>query len=92
MSVVLREQRSQQAQVNFSLIFLHSHGGNIKGISNMQKFWQKCGVVEAVDTVLNLPVRLNPVTRDSNMTVHLNRTEKGESMNRSKSEECQSRK
>jgi hypothetical protein len=56
----------QQAQVNLSLIFLHIHGGKIKGISNMQKFWQKCGVVEAVDTVLNLPVRLNPVTRDSN--------------------------
>jgi hypothetical protein len=47
-----------------SQLFLHIHGGKINGISNMQKFWQKCGVVEAVDTVLNLPVRLNPVTRD----------------------------
>ena len=56
MSVVLREQRPQQAQVNLSLIFLHINRGKIKGISNVQNFWQKCGVVEAVDTVLNLPV------------------------------------
>jgi len=60
MSVVLRAQRPQQAQVNFPLIFLHIHGRKIKGISNMQKFCQKCGVVEAADTVLDLPVRLNP--------------------------------
>jgi hypothetical protein len=65
MSVILREQRLQQAQVNFSLMFLHIHGGKIKSISNMQIFWHKCGVVEAVDAVLNLPVRLNPVIRDS---------------------------
>ena len=37
----------------------------MEGISNMQKNWKKCGVMEAVDTVLNLPVCLNPVTRDS---------------------------
>ena len=46
-------------------MFLHIHGGKMEGISNMQKNWKKCGVVEPVDTVLNLPVRLNPVTRDS---------------------------
>jgi len=46
-------------------MFLHIYGGTMEGISNMQKNWKKCGVVEAVDTVLNLPVRLNPVTRDS---------------------------
>jgi len=66
MLVVLREQRPQQAQVNFSLIFLHIHGGKIKGISNMLKFWQKCGVVSPCPFAVWILLRVSNLFTDSN--------------------------
>ena len=65
MWLLLRKQRLQQAHVNFSSISLHIHTAEMKGIQNMQKFWQKCGVVEAADSSLNLLIRLNPIVPDS---------------------------
>ena len=62
--VLLGEQRPQQAQVNFSM-FLHIHTAEMKRIQNVQKFWWKCGVVEAADSSLNLLIRLNPNVTDS---------------------------
>ena len=61
MWVLLRKQCPQQAHVNFSSISLHIHTAEMKGIQNMQKFGQKCGVVEAADSSLNLLIRLNPI-------------------------------
>jgi len=37
----------------------------MKGIQNVQKFWQNCGVVEAADSILNLLIRLNTIVPDS---------------------------
>jgi hypothetical protein len=33
----------------------------MKGIQNVQKYWQKYGAVEAADSILNLLIRLNTV-------------------------------
>ena len=36
----------------------------MQGIQNIQKYWQKCGVVEAAHSNLNLCICLNPDVTD----------------------------